>query len=63
MQILEARFGKPTEEILHDLYIVQGKTLEEVGAELQITPGAVSRWLAWASIEARRPGPRPEAVA
>lgn len=54
MQRLEARLGKPMDEILRDLYIEQGMTLVEVGAALGITAGAVSRWLAHFGIETRR---------
>lgn len=64
MQVLEARLGRPMDQILRELYVDQGKTLEEVGTELGITKGAVSRWLEKFGIPARRSGPpRSEAVA
>lgn len=56
MQRIEARLGKPMGEILRDYYIEQALTVEQVGAKLGITKGAVSRWLAHFGIEARRPG-------
>jgi len=64
MQVLEARLGRPMDQILRDLYVNQRMTLEEVGLELGITKGAVSRWLEKFGIPARRSGPpRTEAVA
>lgn len=58
MQSLEARHGKPIEEILRGLYIDDGLSVAKVGEELGITQGTVSRWLARAGITARRPGQR-----
>ena len=66
MQRLEASLGKPMDQILRELYIERGLTVEQVGAELGITKGAVSRWLERFGIQARRHGVRPtpgEAVA
>jgi DNA-binding MarR family transcriptional regulator len=63
MQELEATHGKPIEDILRDLYVVGGLTVEQVGAELGVTQGTVSRWLDRVGIAARRPGPRGEVVA
>jgi transposase len=64
MQRIEASRGKPMDQILRDLYVTQGMTLEAVGAELGITKGAVSRWLERFAIPTRRPGPeRTEALA
>lgn len=60
MQVLEARMARPIEAILRDLYLDRGLTVEQVGAELGITQGTVSRWLARVGIEARRPGPQAE---
>jgi hypothetical protein len=60
MQRLEARLGRPMGEILQDLYIEKGMTLEQVGAELGITKGAASRWLERFGIAARRTGPAAE---
>lgn len=62
MQRLEARLGRPMGEILQDLYIEKGMTLEQVGAELGITKGAASRWLERFGIAARRSGPTAEAA-
>ena len=55
--------GKPMQAILHDLYVEQGLTLEQMGAVLGITKGAASRWLERFGIEARRGGPARQAVA
>jgi len=63
MQAIEARLGRPMDEILRDLYVDRGLTLEGVGAELGITKGAVSRWLERFGIPARRPGPERAEVA
>lgn len=63
MQSIEAREGRPMDEILRDLYVTQGMTLEAVGAKLGITKGAVSRWLERFDIPARRPGPERAEVA
>lgn len=63
MQRVEGRLGQPIDEILRELYLARGLTVEQVGAELGITKGAVSRWLARFGIEARRPGSRSEVVA
>lgn len=56
MQLIEARRGASMDEILRDLYLDRGLTLEQVGAELGISKGAVSRWLERFRISARRPG-------
>jgi hypothetical protein len=64
MQSIEARLGRPMDEILRDLYVTRGLTLEAVGTELGITKGAASRWLERFGIPTRRPGPeRSEVVA
>lgn len=61
MQRIEAREGRPMDELLRELYVERGLTLEQVGAELNptdpITKGAVSRWLERFGIDARRSGP------
>lgn len=56
MQRVEARFGKSIDQVLRELYVDEGLTVEQVGAKLGITKGAVSRWLERWSIETRRPG-------
>lgn len=45
MQLLEARLGKPMDQILTELYLDEGLTVEQVGQRLGITKGAASRWL------------------
>lgn len=56
MQRIEFARGKPMDEILRELYVDRGLTVEQVGSELGITKGAVSHWLARFSIPTRRPG-------
>ncbi len=58
MQLAEARLGRPIDAFLHELYVEQGLTVEEVGAALGITKGAASRWLERFGIRTRRGGPR-----
>ena len=48
------------DEILRDLYVVRGLTLEEVGKDLGITKGAASHWLARFGIPTRKSGPQPQ---
>jgi hypothetical protein len=62
MQRVEARFGRPIDEVLRDFYVDQGLNLEQLGRELGITKSAASRWLAHFRIPARKPGARPEGV-
>jgi transposase len=63
MQRVEAREGRPLDELLQDLYVGQGMQLSEIAARWGLTVSAISYWLKWADIEARRGGPRREAVA
>lgn len=56
MQVIEARLGRSMDEILRDLYLVRGLTLDAIGVELGVTKGAVSRWLERFGIETRRGG-------
>jgi transcriptional regulator with XRE-family HTH domain len=42
--------------VLRELYLERGLNLEQVGVELGISKGAVSRWLERFGIEARRSG-------
>lgn len=56
MQRIEARLGKPMDAILREKYVDDGKTVEQVAAELGITKGSVSRWLQRFGIDARRQG-------
>lgn len=50
--------GKPIDQLLRELYVDQGLTVEQVGAVLGITKGAASRWLERFAIRTRRGGPR-----
>lgn len=56
MQRIEATRGRSIEDILRELYIDRGLTVEQVGADLGITKGAASRWLDRFGIETRRAG-------
>jgi hypothetical protein len=58
MQAIEAERGRSLEDILRELYVDRGLTLEEVGSDLGITAGAASRWCERFGIPLRRPGPR-----
>lgn len=63
MQLIEIERGRPIEDLLRELYVERELTVEEVGAELGISMGAVSRWLALMGIPARHRGTRRKAVA
>jgi transcriptional regulator with XRE-family HTH domain len=54
MQLIEAREGRPMDEILRELRITERLTVEEVGRRLGITKGAASRWLERFGIERPR---------
>jgi hypothetical protein len=56
MQRIEAREGRPIDEILRDLYVEQGLLLAQVGEKLGVTESTASRWLAYFGIETRRAG-------
>lgn len=57
-QVIQARLGERIEDYLRRRYIDDGLTLGELGAELGVTAGAVSRWLVQCGIPARRGGSR-----
>jgi excisionase family DNA binding protein len=56
MQVLEAAHGKPINELLTELYVAKGLTVDEVGSALGVTKGTISRWLERCGIPARRQG-------
>lgn len=60
MQRIEARLGQPIDETLRKLYVDRGLTVRQVGSELGVTAGVVSRWLERFGIPARKPGQRAE---
>jgi ParB-like chromosome segregation protein Spo0J len=45
MQRIEAEQGRPIEQILRELRIEEGLTVEQVGSRLGVTKSAASRWL------------------
>jgi hypothetical protein len=57
MQRMEARYGRPMDELLYSMYVDQGMLLEDIGHEFGITKSAVSRWLAHFRVETRPGGP------
>lgn len=63
MRVIEARMGRPLEELFRELYVERGLTQAEVAAHLGIEASTVSRWMTALGIEARFPGQRPKAVA
>lgn len=58
MQRTEGRLGEPLEDFLRRRYHDEGKTLRQIGDELDIDAGTVSRWMRTLGVEARFPGPR-----
>jgi len=62
MQVMERRIGRPLEEFLSERYLTEGKTTYEIGAELDVHPSTITRWMAVLGIEARFPGPRKAAL-
>jgi transposase len=58
MQVVEQRLGRPLEEYLADRYTRDGLSTYEIGAEIDVHPSTVTRWMALLRIEARFPGPR-----
>lgn len=57
MQEIEAREGRPLDELLQELYVERGMFLAEIGDRFGVTESAVSQWLKWAGIRARKGGP------
>lgn len=71
MRKVESRLGRTLAEVLRELYVDQGMTLAEVGAEISrraglstpVADSTVMRWMERLDIERRFPGARAEAVA
>lgn len=57
-QIIQIGLGEPLQGFLERRYVQEGKTLAEIGDELDIRLSTVSRWLWQFGIVARRPGRR-----
>jgi hypothetical protein len=53
MQRIEAREGRPMDELLRELYLEQEQTVDQIAARFGLTKGAISRWLTTFGIEAR----------
>jgi len=54
MQRLEAKYGKPIEELLVEMHHIQRRSLSEIAAEFGITHAAVSAWMQRCGIPVRR---------
>lgn len=59
MKLIELQHGKPIEELLRELYWTRRMSMDEVGRELGINQGTVSKWMERFDILARNSGPRP----
>ena len=57
MQVVEHRLGRSLEGYMRERYDA-GATQAEIADELDLTTGAVSRWMVVLGIESRPPGPR-----
>lgn len=53
MQILEAERGRPIEELIQELYVEKGLTMEAAAAELGLDTSTLSRWMVTLGIPAR----------
>lgn len=58
MQRLEDRYHRPLEHVLYELYVMQGKSLTDIGREFGVHPTAVLSWLRRCAIKTRRRGRR-----
>jgi len=63
MQVVEAREGKPIDELLRDFYDTDGLTQEQIAERLGVSVSTVIRWMAQLGIETRWFGPRRVEVA
>lgn len=61
MQRVEARFGRSLDVLLREWHHDEGLTLEEIGQRLELTKGAVSRWMDRFGVERRRRSRRAQA--
>lgn len=68
MRRVQAKIGRPLAEVLHQLYVEDGMTLAEVGAEIgrlasreALSESTVSRWMDTLDIDRRFPGKRAKA--
>lgn len=44
-ELVELKWGRDLPEILHDLYVTQGKTQEQIAAQLGVTRITARQWL------------------
>jgi len=58
MLVMEHRLGEPIEVYLRRRYVVDGQTTIQIGQELGLNNGTVSKWLRDLGIEARLTGQR-----
>lgn len=57
MQLVEAREGRPLEDLIDELYVRGGLTQQQVADRLGITNSALSRWMSALGIPTRK-GPQ-----
>lgn len=55
MKYVEMVMERELEELLHDLYIEQDKSVREIGEELDVHYHTINKWLKMASIDVRLP--------
>jgi transposase len=62
MQVIEAREGRPIDELLRTLYVDEHLTQEQIAARLNTSIDSIRRWMARFDIETRYLGPRDQAA-
>lgn len=63
MQLVEARFGRPIDQLLRELYLDEGLTQSQIAEKLGVRRATVSRWMQVLGIESRYLGQRGRVVA
>ncbi len=63
MQVVEARFGKPIDELLRQLYNDEGLTQDEIADRIGYDVTTVRRWMERYDIATRWMGPRSKKAA
>lgn len=57
-QAMEQRIGEPLDQAFHRLYVVEGRTQEQIAEAWGLDRATVSRWMRDFGIESRITGPR-----